>query len=64
MFESKGDGKAYKEGIVEGIKSLKDVKKVPFRIGHISQYIYIEWLLIKNTFRYARERKRRLRRKK
>lgn len=62
VFESKGYGKAYKEGIVEGIKSLKDVKKVPFRIGHISQYIYIEWLLIKNTFRYARERKRRLRR--
>lgn len=60
VFERKGYGKIYKEGIIEGIKTLKDVKKVPFKMRHLSRYIYIEWLLIKNAFRYIGERKGRL----
>lgn len=52
VFASKGYGRAYKEGLIEGIKSLKNVEKVPFKIGHLSHYIYIEWMLIRNTFRY------------
>ena len=52
VFANKGYGKAYKDGLIEGIKSLKNVNKVPFKIGHLSNYLYIEWMLIRNTFRY------------
>lgn len=52
VFADKGYGKAYKDGLLEGIKSLKHIEKVPFKIRHLPYYIYIEWLLIKNTFRY------------
>ena len=52
-FNRKGYGKEYRQGICEGIKMLKLVKKVPFKIGHLSYYIGIEWLLIKDTIIYV-----------
>lgn len=52
VFAGKGYGEAYKDGLIEGIRSLKNVQKVPFKIGHLSHYLYIEWMLIRNTFRY------------
>ena len=52
VFERKGYGNAYKLGLIEGIKSIKSIDKIPFEIKNLRHYIYIEWLLIKNTFNY------------
>lgn len=52
-FSKKGFGRAYANGIWEGIKSLRSIKHIPFKIKHLKHYLYIEWLLIKNTFIYA-----------
>ena len=52
VFAGKGYGKAYRDGLIEGIKSLRHVEKVPFKIRHLPHYLYIEWMLIRNTFRY------------
>lgn len=51
-FHKKGFGKVYKEGLIEGFKSLSKVKKVPYKWKHLTHYLHIEWLLIKNTFKY------------
>lgn len=52
VFAKKGFGKEYKEGLIEGFKTLKQIKKLPFSFRNIPYYCYIEWLLIKNTFKY------------
>ena len=52
FFIKKGFGKEYKEGFIEGIKTLSKVKKVKFEFKNIKNYINIEWILIKNTFKY------------
>ncbi|WP_286316839.1 glycosyltransferase family 2 protein [Romboutsia ilealis] len=52
FFIKKGYGKEYKEGFIEGIKTLSKVKKVKFEFKNIKNYINIEWILIKNTFKY------------
>lgn len=51
-FYKKGFGKVYKEGLIEGLKSLHKIKKVPYRWKHLACYLHIEWLLIKNIFKY------------
>lgn len=51
-FSKLGFGKEYVAGLKEGFTTLGKVKKVPFKVKHIKNYIYIEWLLIKNTFIY------------
>lgn len=53
-FSKKGFGKEYKEGLVEGLRNLGMIEKVPFKRKHLRHYIYIEWLLIKNTFNYIK----------
>lgn len=53
-FKKKGFGKVYKEGLLEGVKGIVNVNKVPFKIGHIPHYIHIEALLIKNVFKYIK----------
>lgn len=53
FFLKKGFGKAYLEGFKEGILTLNKVKKVPFKWRYLKNYVYIEWLLIKNTFSYV-----------
>ncbi len=52
FFMKKGMGEAYKEGLMEGIRSLKDIHKVPFCYKNIFYYIHIEGLLIKNVFTF------------
>ena len=52
FFISKGFGKEYREGFIEGLKTLSRVKKVKFKWKNIRYYFYIEWLLIKNTISY------------
>ncbi len=51
-FKKKGFGKVYQEGLLEGVKGIVNINKVPFRVKHIPYYIYIEFLLIKNVFKY------------
>ncbi len=51
-FYRKGFGKEYKEGLLEGFKTLHQIKRVGFKIKHIGNYIYVEWLLIKNAIKY------------
>ncbi len=52
MFNKWGFGKAYKEGISEGFKTMKKCKKVPFRWKNFGHYIKIQFELIGNTFAY------------
>lgn len=52
VFAKKGYGKAYKEGLIEGITSLRNIEKTPFKVQNLLHYIYIEWILIKNSITY------------
>lgn len=52
FFIKKGFGKEYKEGFLEGLRTLKKIDKVKFEWKNIGHYLYIEWLLIKNTMGY------------
>lgn len=52
FFIKKGFGKEYKEGFIEGIKTLNKVDKVQFKFKNIKNYMKIELLLIKNAFNY------------
>ena len=55
FFVKTGFGKDYREGVMEGLKTLKAQKKVPFRLKHLGNYFLIEAELIVNTFAYARD---------
>jgi GT2 family glycosyltransferase len=55
FFCTIGYGKTYREGILEGMKTVKKCRKVKFRIRNLGNYILIELELIRNTFLYARE---------
>lgn len=55
FFLKIGWGKDYKEGISEGLKTMKQQKKVPFKLNHLSHYILIEAELIIHTFSYAKD---------
>nr|WP_302598871.1 glycosyltransferase family 2 protein [uncultured Cellulosilyticum sp.] len=55
-FSKKGFGRTYVLGIREGLKGLKLIKRIPFKVSHLKYYIYIEWLLIKNTFIYVMDK--------
>lgn len=48
-------GKAYLDGLREGLESYKRCKKVKYSKARLKTYIEIELLLIKNTFIYAGE---------
>lgn len=48
FFTRKGLGKAYKEGLLEAVKSLNKLEKIPFRWRNFKHYMYIEYMLIKN----------------
>lgn len=53
IYTRMGYGKAYRAGIEEGIKTYKDIEKVPWCIRNLCNYIYVEWILIINTFLYV-----------
>lgn len=53
VFKHKGFSKAYGEGFSEGMKTLKNCKKVKFRWKNFWHYVGIEFELIGNTFVYV-----------
>lgn len=55
FFKKAGDeyGKAYLDGLREGIKGYKKCKRVTYKKSHFKNYIKIELELIKNTLIYA-----------
>ncbi len=53
FFINEGFGKAYREGIRNGIKGIKKIDKVRFKWSHLLNYIYIEGILIKNTINFV-----------
>ena len=58
-FQKKGYGKAYRRGIMRGLKERKGTKKADFRGIPFTRYIALEWRLLKNCFVYLSERNRR-----
>ena len=55
FFIKKGFGKDYKEGIIEGLQTMKAQKKVKFQLRHLANYIKIELELIIHTFAYVKD---------
>lgn len=55
FFRKIGFGSAYAEGLLEGIRTRKQCKKVMFQKNHWKQYVQIELDLIANTFIYTAE---------
>lgn len=55
FFIKIGFGKEYKEGTIEGIKTINHLHKVPFQLRHLLNYCQIEIELIRNTFTYFKE---------
>ena len=51
FFQRKGHGKDYIKGLKEGFNSLNRVEKIKYSNERLSNYLSIEWLLIKNIFR-------------
>ncbi|MGL4362797.1 MAG: glycosyltransferase family 2 protein [Cellulosilyticaceae bacterium] len=49
FFCAKGHGGIYINGLLEGLKNLKNIKKIPFQKNHIGRYVEIQIELIKNT---------------
>ncbi len=55
FFRKMGFGKAYMDGIKEGIRTMHKCKKVPYKSDNLANYIEIEKELIVNTYIYARD---------
>lgn len=55
FFVKTGFGKDYREGVTEGLKTLKKQKKVPFHLKNLPNYFLIEAELIVNTLAYAKD---------
>lgn len=53
FFIKKGFGKEYRQGFIEGIRTLNKVSKVKFKFKNIINYIKIEFDLIINTIKYV-----------
>lgn len=52
FFLQKKQGKYYLEGLKEGFNSLDKIEKVRYNKENLGNYFKIEWLLIKNMFKY------------
>jgi GT2 family glycosyltransferase len=52
FFLKEGYGKYYLDGLKEGFKSRHDINKIEYN-GNLSNYLKIEWLLIKNTVKFV-----------
>lgn len=52
-FVKKGFGKVYQDGLKEGLRTLRSIKRVPFKFRNLQYYIHIEGLLIKNIVSYG-----------
>lgn len=55
FFIRQGFGRDYARGIFEGIRTLRNLRKVSFAFSHIWNYIEVEWELIWNCFLYVYE---------
>lgn len=55
FFIKKGFGKDYFEGVMEGLRTRKTQKKVPFHLRRLPNYIEIELQLICHTFSYMKD---------
>ena len=55
FFVKIGFGSTYIKGLLEGVRTLGRVKKVPFCKKHIKNYIMLEIELIRNLFLYIYE---------
>lgn len=55
LFAKRGFGKAYKDGLKEGIRSLNNVKKQPFAVRNLWHYFLIEGQLILNSAKHVIE---------
>jgi GT2 family glycosyltransferase len=56
FFCGKKLGKEYSQGVFEGLKTVHKLNKVPLRGKNFTNYLKIEWLLIKNSFSYFFEK--------
>lgn len=59
FFKKRGFEKDYAEGVLEGIRTVRNAKKVPFRKEDLFNYLAIEWELIYGAFLYIYEFSRR-----
>lgn len=59
FFAKLGFQEAYDAGVREGMETRKQTNKVPFQWKHLGNYFVIEWLLVKNTFVYLKEYRKR-----
>ena len=50
FFKKKGFAKDYKEGLLEGLRTENNARKVPYRNSRLGNYLAIEWELISGTF--------------
>ncbi len=55
FFVKIGFGKDYKEGVLEGLRTRHEQRKVPFRIRYLGNYVRIEGELIRHTFSYVKD---------
>lgn len=55
FFLKIGFGRDYREGLIEGICTIRMQRKVPFHFRHLIHYCSIEAELILNTFSYAKD---------
>ena len=52
FFLRKGYGEIYLDGLKEGFKSRKKIGKVIYNHRNFKNYLVIQWILIRNTFKY------------
>jgi hypothetical protein len=51
FFIKKGYGNDYLTGLKEGLNSLERIEKIKYKNVRLTNYLSIEWILIKNTFK-------------
>ena len=49
FFVRKGYGTDYINGLKEGLNSLDKIEKIGYKNGKLTNYLKIEWILLKNT---------------
>lgn len=55
FFKKRGFEKDYLDGLWEGIKTVRQCRKVPFQVSNLQNYLAIEWELIAGTAIYIWE---------
>ena len=53
FFIRQGQGSTYLNGLKEGFNSLGKLEKIKYKHENFTNYLKIEWLLIKNTFKFV-----------